>query len=91
MATVLFDEATRKYPKTEVPAVDKVTLEIPDGEFLVLVGPSGCGKSTTLRCSPGWSRWTADASSSTGTTRPGCDRATVTSPWSSRAMRSTRT
>jgi ABC-type sugar transport system ATPase subunit len=49
MATVLFDEATRKYPKTEVPAVDKVTLEIPDGEFLVLVGPSGCGKSTTLR------------------------------------------
>ena len=49
MATVLFDEATRHYPKTPTPAVDKVTLEIPDGEFLVLVGPSGCGKSTTLR------------------------------------------
>jgi multiple sugar transport system ATP-binding protein len=30
-------------------AVDDVTLEIPDGEFCVLVGPSGCGKSTTLR------------------------------------------
>ena len=31
------------------PAVDDITLDIADGEFLVLVGPSGCGKSTTLR------------------------------------------
>ena len=33
----------------DVVAVDDVTLEIEDGEFLVLVGPSGCGKSTILR------------------------------------------
>jgi multiple sugar transport system ATP-binding protein len=31
------------------PAVDKLNLEVGDGEFLVLVGPSGCGKSTSLR------------------------------------------
>ncbi len=49
MATVLFDEATRTYPDGQTPAVDRVTLDIADGEFLVLVGPSGCGKSTTLR------------------------------------------
>src|ERR1700747_1795218 len=49
MATVTFDHATRTYPKSARPAVDALTLDIDDGEFLVLVGPSGCGKSTTLR------------------------------------------
>jgi len=49
VATVFFDEATRRYAPGDSPAVDRVTLDIPDGEFLVLVGPSGCGKSTTLR------------------------------------------
>src|SRR5437660_7875365 len=33
----------------EIAAVDDVSLEIGDREFVVLVGPSGCGKSTTLR------------------------------------------
>ncbi len=49
MATVSFKAATRVYPGTEAPAVDKLNLEIEDGEFMVLVGPSGCGKSTSLR------------------------------------------
>ena len=49
MASVTFDNATRLYPGGVRPAVDKINLEIADGEFLVLVGPSGCGKSTTLR------------------------------------------
>jgi multiple sugar transport system ATP-binding protein len=49
MATVTFREASRIYPGTENPAVDRLDLEIGDGEFLVLVGPSGCGKSTSLR------------------------------------------
>ena len=49
MASVTFDNASRIYPGTTSPAVDKINLEVADGEFLVLVGPSGCGKSTTLR------------------------------------------
>ncbi|MEY4310080.1 MAG: hypothetical protein RLZ71_6 [Actinomycetota bacterium] len=49
MASVSFKNATRLYPGGTRAAVDKMNLEIADGEFLVLVGPSGCGKSTTLR------------------------------------------
>ena len=49
MASVTFDNATRIYPGGTRPAVDRLSLEVADGEFLVLVGPSGCGKSTSLR------------------------------------------
>ncbi|MGI8434300.1 MAG: ABC transporter ATP-binding protein [Nocardioidaceae bacterium] len=49
MASVSFHDATRLYPGGVTPAVDKLNLEIGDGEFMVLVGPSGCGKSTSLR------------------------------------------
>jgi multiple sugar transport system ATP-binding protein len=49
MATVKFDGATRIYPGADSPSVDKLDIEVADGEFLVLVGPSGCGKSTSLR------------------------------------------
>ena len=49
MASVVFDGASRTYPGTTAPAVDKLNLTVNDGEFLVLVGPSGCGKSTSLR------------------------------------------
>src|SRR5918997_5187528 len=49
MATVTFDEATRIYPGATRPSVDRLSLQIDDGEFLVLVGPSGSGKSTALR------------------------------------------
>ena len=49
MASVKFDSASRIYPGSTVPAVDKLNLTVNDGEFLVLVGPSGCGKSTSLR------------------------------------------
>ena len=49
MATVSFENTTRIFPKSERPAVDRLNLEVGNGEFLVLVGPSGCGKTTTLR------------------------------------------
>ncbi|MEM7808634.1 MAG: sn-glycerol-3-phosphate ABC transporter ATP-binding protein UgpC [Planctomycetota bacterium] len=48
MARVLLNDVTKIYPG-DVKAVDRATLEIGQGEFVVLVGPSGCGKSTTLR------------------------------------------
>ena len=47
MASVTLDRVTKRFG--EVTAVNNVTIEVLDREFLVLVGPSGCGKSTTLR------------------------------------------
>jgi multiple sugar transport system ATP-binding protein len=49
MASVTFEQATRRYPGAERPAVDHLDLSVGDGEFVVLVGPSGCGKTTSLR------------------------------------------
>lgn len=53
MARVVFDNVSIVYPGAERPSVDRLDLDIADGEFLVLVGPSGCGKSTTLRALAG--------------------------------------
>src|SRR3954468_14394385 len=47
MADIVLDNATKRYPDGAL-AVDSISLEIADGEFVILVGPSGCGKSTTL-------------------------------------------
>jgi multiple sugar transport system ATP-binding protein len=47
MASVRIDNLCKNFGA--VRAVDGVSLEIPDGELMVLVGPSGCGKSTLLR------------------------------------------
>ncbi len=47
MARVSFENVTKSFDGTI--AVDDLSLEVADGEFLVLVGPSGCGKSTALR------------------------------------------
>ncbi len=48
MANVTLKNLSKVY-KDGIRAVNNVSLEIPDREFVVLVGPSGCGKSTTLR------------------------------------------
>src|SRR4051794_41957568 len=47
MADVAFEHVTKRFDGTT--AVDDLSLEIADGEFMVLVGPSGCGKTTALR------------------------------------------
>ena len=49
MSTVRYDDATRVYEGTDIPAVDELSLDIGDGELIVFVGPSGSGKSTALR------------------------------------------
>jgi multiple sugar transport system ATP-binding protein len=58
VAEILIDGVTKEFGGGVV-AVDDVSLEIHDGEFMVLVGPSGCGKSTLLRLIAGLEEATA--------------------------------
>jgi spermidine/putrescine transport system ATP-binding protein len=51
-AIIRVEEVSKRYGR--VTAVDRVTLEIPRGEFFALLGPSGCGKTTLLRMLAGF-------------------------------------
>jgi multiple sugar transport system ATP-binding protein len=57
MARVVYEHVTKRYG--DVFAVNDLSLEIRDKEFLVLVGPSGCGKSTAIRLLAGLEPGTA--------------------------------
>jgi multiple sugar transport system ATP-binding protein len=48
MASIRFDKVSKRYADGTV-AVRELCLDVPDGEFMILVGPSGCGKTTALR------------------------------------------
>ena len=52
MATLTLQSVTRRFGA--VPAVDRMSLDVADGEFVCLLGPSGCGKSTALRLVAGF-------------------------------------
>jgi multiple sugar transport system ATP-binding protein len=47
VAEIVLDHVTKRFPDGAL-AVSDISLDIADGEFVILVGPSGCGKSTTL-------------------------------------------
>src|SRR5687767_11008042 len=73
MARLELDTVTKRYG--DFHAVRDVSLEVPDGEFLVLLGPSGCGKTTTLRIIAGFVEATS------GMVRLGGQDVTALPPW----------
>ena len=73
MARLELIDITKRYG--EVRAADAISLEIVDGEFLVLLGPSGCGKTTTLRIIAGFIEPTS------GRVRLGGRDITALPPW----------
>src|SRR5215471_10937496 len=48
MANITITNVFKRYPDGFL-AVDDISIDVADGEFMILVGPSGCGKSTLLR------------------------------------------
>ena len=90
MAGVTYEHVWKRFDGTV--AVGDLTLEVEDGEFMVLVGPSGCGKSTALRMLAGLEDVTRGPDHDR---RPRREqrraRRRATSRWSSSRTRSTRT
>ena len=89
MASVEIRDVRKSFGSSEI--LHGVSIDIADGEFVILVGPSGCGKSTLLRMIAGLEGITGgeirSASASSTTSR----RKSATSPWCSRTTRSIRT
>ncbi len=73
MSEVTLEHVTKRF-SDDVVALDDLSLEVGDGEFLILVGPSGCGKTTALRLVAGLEKPTA------GTIRIGDQVVTGVSP-----------
>src|ERR1041384_4697569 len=63
---LVLTDLVKRYEKVSSLAVDGVSLDVQDGEFLTLLGPSGCGKTTTLRMVAGFEEPTFGAISLDG-------------------------
>ncbi|WP_062227471.1 ABC transporter ATP-binding protein [Aureimonas frigidaquae] len=54
MAKLILNHVTKRFEGTAQPAVDDLSLELPERAFMALLGPSGCGKTTVLRMVAGF-------------------------------------
>ncbi len=81
MSSIRFNEVTRRFASRngDVAALDAVTLEVSDQQFVAIVGPSGCGKTTLLRMAAGLDAPTKGSVEIDGqpVRKPGPDRAVV--------------
>ena len=81
MSGICFSEVTRSFERKggDYVALQPISLQIPDGEFVAIVGPSGCGKTTLLRMVAGLDRPTSGVVTVAGREigGPGPDRAVV--------------
>ena len=81
MSSIRFAAVTRTFPSRngEIPALDAVSLEVADREFVAIVGPSGCGKTTLLRMAAGLDAPSQGIVEVDGepVRKPGADRAVV--------------
>jgi osmoprotectant transport system ATP-binding protein len=48
-AKIRLENLAKRFPGQRQPAVDDLTMDIPEGEIVIFVGPSGCGKTTTMK------------------------------------------
>ena len=89
MAVVKIQNVRKFYGSLET--IKGVSIDVPDGDFVVLVGPSGCGKSTLLRMIAGLEDINDGEISIGGEVVNDVEPKTGTLPWFSRITRSIRT
>jgi multiple sugar transport system ATP-binding protein len=90
LVRIELEQVTKRYPGG-VPAVNNLSLDIPDGDFVVLVGPSGSGKTTALRMVAGLEQVTSGEIRIGGRVVNDLPPRIATSPWCSRTTPCTPT